>query len=155
MQVWAAVAAVSGWYLLGVSVTVGVVVYPSFDLVGSAEWARFHAAHSRAITAAVGPAWIVEGVATVGWLAAALVADRVGPAEVALAVVHAVVAGIPVALTVVAAIGVHRALAAPGLTVPARSALIRRLLVVDHLRSVGWGLAALTASAGLALAIRR
>lgn len=154
MWIWAAAAAVSGWYLLGVSATVGLVVYPSFDLVGSAEWPKFHAAHTRAITTAVGPGWVVEGVATAGWLAAALTSRPVGAGSVTVALVHALAAAVPVALTVGAAIGVHRALGAPALTAPARTAAVRRLLVVDHLRSGAWTLAALSASVGLALALR-
>lgn len=154
MWIWAAAAAVSGWYLLGVSITVGVVVYPSFDRVGPAQWAGFHAAHTRAITVVVGPGWVVEGLATAGWLVAVLTRSPVGAAAVTLALVHAVAAAGPVALTVGAAVGVHRQLGAPGLDVPGRSVLVRRLLVVDHLRSCAWALAALSASAGLLLASR-
>ena len=139
-SVWALVAAAAGWYLTGLAVTVALVVYPGFARVGADRWADHHRRHQSAITVAVAPAWAAEGIATVGWLVAA-VADG-GPA-VPLALVHAVAAGATVALTVAAAVPRHTALA--GGFDPVEH---RRLTAAHRWRTVAWAAAAAVATAG-------
>lgn len=136
---WPVLAAVSGWYLTGLAVTVAVVVYPSFALVGPERWTAFHRAHSRAVTRAVAPGWLLEGVATVGWWVAAA-GDGAGAA---LASVHAVAAAVTVALTVGLAVPCHTDLA-PGFA----AAPHRRLAVVHRWRTLAWSVAATSATAG-------
>jgi hypothetical protein len=55
-------------YLVGLGFTVAIVIYPSFHLVGSRQWARFHEAHERRNARAVAPAWIVQGIGSLWWL---------------------------------------------------------------------------------------
>jgi hypothetical protein len=152
VDIWfPAAAAVSGWYLLGVSVTVAAVVYPSFALVGAPEWPAFHTAHSRAIVLAVGPGWVVEGVGSVGWLVQSATSEPLDGWQLAPAVVHAVAAAATVVLTVAAAVPVHTRLGALR-DAPAATTL-RRLRVAHVVRTAAWAVAAATASVGLGLAI--
>ncbi|HEY7931889.1 MAG TPA: hypothetical protein VIC81_06465 [Acidimicrobiales bacterium] len=58
----------SDWYLVGLSVTVALVIYPSFRLVGKAQWLSFHRAHTRTIAIAVAPAWALQLATTLWWL---------------------------------------------------------------------------------------
>ncbi|MEQ3549416.1 hypothetical protein WIS52_02935 [Pseudonocardia nematodicida] len=61
----AVVQAAATLFLTGVAWTVQAVVYPAFAHVpAGAAWRRHHETHSRAITAVVGPPWVVQGVAT-------------------------------------------------------------------------------------------
>lgn len=142
-RAWPLLAAVSGWYLLGLSVTVALVVYPAFARVGAAEWSAYHRQHSSAITRAVGPAWLVEGAASVGWLLQRASADGDGWLT-ALALVHAVAAAASVVLTVAGAVPRHQALAG-GFDAVAHG----RLLSAHRWRTVAWVLAAVTATLGL------
>jgi hypothetical protein len=69
--------------LAGLVWVVQLVVYPSFLLVGAADrtgaaFAAVHAAHTRAVTWAVGPPWAVQGAS----LAALLVRDGLSPLRV-------------------------------------------------------------------------
>lgn len=136
-----ALAAISGWYLSGLAVTVAVVVYPAFARVGNESWADYHRAHQRAILAAVGPAWVLEGGAALGWLVTG--AGRAGLSG-ALPVIHAVAAGLTVLLTLAGAVPAHGRLT-PAFTAPAH----RRLLAAHRARTGAWVTAALAASAGL------
>ena len=142
-RAWPLLAAVSGWYLLGLSVTVALVVYPAFARVGAVEWPAYHRQHSSTITRAVGPAWLVEGVATVGWLVQRAGGNGSGWLTV-LALVHAVAAAATVALTVAGAVPRHQALAG-GFDPVAHG----RLLTAHHWRTAAWALAAVTATLGL------
>lgn len=58
----------ASWYLVGLSVTVGLVTYPSFARVGDADWVRFHDHHSVRISWAVGGAWAAQVLGLVWWL---------------------------------------------------------------------------------------
>lgn len=56
---------VSCLVLTGVALVVQVVVYPGLRTAGRAapgSWRLLHAEHSRRITLAVGPPWLVQGV---------------------------------------------------------------------------------------------
>lgn len=139
---WPLLAAVSGWYLLGLSVTVALVVYPAFARVGAAEWPDYHRQHSSAITRAVGPAWLVEGLATVGWLVQRGFVDG-GAWLTALALVHALAAAASVVLTVGGAVPRHQALAG-GFDAGAHG----RLLTSHRWRTLAWAIAAVTATLG-------
>lgn len=150
-RAWPLLAAVSGWYLLGLSVTVALVVYPAFARVGPDRWPAYHRLHSSAITRAVGPAWLVEGVATAGWLI-----DRLGwgwgwgwggdggGRLTVLALVHTAGAAATVGLTVAGAVPRHAALAA-GFDRAAHG----RLLVAHRWRTVAWTVAAVSATVAL------
>lgn len=91
-------------YLAGLSWVVLLVVYPSFALVGpTAQWSAFHAAHSRRIALAVGPAWAVQGAS----LAGLLLRDD----HLELVVPAALLAAATVLLTVARAVPAHQRLA--------------------------------------------
>ena len=62
------VTVISSWYLVGLSVTIALVVYPSFDLVDDASWPAFHRQHVARITWAVGPAWAAQALGLAWWL---------------------------------------------------------------------------------------
>lgn len=112
--------------LAAVGWLVQVVVYPSFALVGPAEWDRFHARHQRAIGLVVGPPWLAQGVVVVLLTLATGVPGAV-IAALALAVVG---------LTVLGAVPEHQRLGPGG--------DLRRLLRAKLTRTLVW-----TAAAGL------
>ncbi len=149
-----ALAAISGWYLSGLAVTVALVVYPAFARVGPDRWVAYHRAHQRGVLAAVGPAWALEGVATLGWLLTTLGSGSV-PGTLAiwqtlsrtLAIGHALAAAATVAATVLAAVPAHGSLATGF-----RARAHRRLLRAHRGRTLAWLSAALLATAGLATA---
>jgi hypothetical protein len=84
-------------YLLGLTAVVGFVTYPGFALVGHEQWAAFHAHHTRAITLAVGPAWLLQGVTSLWWLIADghQLAPWIHGAVVFAAVVATVIGAVP------------------------------------------------------------
>ncbi len=86
-------------YLSGLAVTVALVVYPGFRLVGESEWPRVHRAHVTRITWAVGPMWVLEGALSLWW------AVR-GP-DRAVAMGHLVAEALAVAVTVAGAVPRH------------------------------------------------
>lgn len=90
-------------YLVGLGLTVAVVVYPAFHLVGASQWLAYHDAHVRRISAVVAPAWAVQGVGSLWWLLD-------GPHRI-LATGHVVLATLAVALTVFEALPIHHRLA--------------------------------------------
>ena len=55
-------------YLTGVSWVVQLVTYPALKLVGKAEFARYHAAHTRGMGWVVGAPMVLE-LALAAWLA--------------------------------------------------------------------------------------
>jgi hypothetical protein len=55
-------------YLTGVIWVVQLVTYPALTLVGKPEFARYHAAHTRGMSWAVGAPMVAE-LALAGWLA--------------------------------------------------------------------------------------
>ena len=61
--------AIASWYLVGLSVTVALVVYPSFDLVDGSSWVAYHRHHVSRITWAVGAPWAAQVLGLVWWLA--------------------------------------------------------------------------------------
>lgn len=134
MSTAALVAAAAGWWLAGLGATVQATAYPAFADVAPASWAAHHAAHSRRITYAVGPAWVVQGAATAWWL----VSDFG-----LLSVVHAVAALAGVLLTVGLAVPAHRRLSA-GFT----PGVHRDLLRANLIRTVAFLAAAVVATAG-------
>ncbi|UZJ24044.1 hypothetical protein RHODO2019_12745 [Rhodococcus antarcticus] len=135
-MIQALVAAAAGWWLAGLGWTVQATAYPGFADVPADRWAAHHAAHSRRIVWAVGPAWVVQGGATAWWL---LTSFGV------LSVVHAVAALGGVLLTVAWAVPVHSRLG-DGFTADLGAALLR----ANAWRSVVFTAAAVLASAGAA-----
>jgi hypothetical protein len=120
--------------LAGVGWVVQHVVYPAFRLVGTAEWARYHAGHMRAITRVVALPWLVQGVSTV----ALLIVPPAG-GQLAAAVLAAL-ALVAVVVTVRTAVPAHGRLAAE--PDPADLALLLR---ANLARTLAW-----TGSTGLA-----
>ncbi len=114
--------------------TVSALVYPALAATPAEQWSGVHAAHSRRITPVVGVVYLAVVVACVGALVQALSAAVV----------------VAVALSAVALL-VTATLAAPlhgRLGSGRRTDLVRRLLVVDRVRTaaaVGALLAALLA----------
>jgi hypothetical protein len=127
--------AAASWYLLGLGVTVGAVVYPSFELIPEATWFGFHTHHSRRISYAVGGVWFAQAVGLIFWWISQLdTAEWFYCAGAALA---------SVIVTAVWAVVIHRELATG-----ARRHLLERLRVVHVVRTVCWaisGIAALVA----------
>lgn len=115
----ALVAACAGWWLAGLGWTVQATAYPAFADVPADRWAHHHAAHSRRITWAVGPAWVVQGVATAWWLVTSFGV---------LSALHAVGALAGVLLTVGLAVPGHSRLAR-GFTPEAHRDLLRTNVV--------------------------
>ena len=103
---WGRLLLASDADLLGLTAVVGFVTYPGFALVGPQQWSSFHAHHTRAIVAAVGPAWLVQGVASIRWLV-------VQPHRSAPWIHGALVAGAVVA-TIIGAVPQHDELARTG-----------------------------------------
>jgi hypothetical protein len=124
-------------YLAGLAWTVQLVVYPSFREVGpTPAWPAAHAAHSRRITVAVGPAWAVQGGCV-----AALLLLRPGP----LVLLTAALAALTVASTVAVQVPLHARLSR-GWDEAAATRLVRS----TWLRTAAW-----TAGAVCALALLR
>jgi hypothetical protein len=86
-------------YLCGLALTVALIVYPSFHLVGAGQWGAFHRHHLSRITWAVGPAWALQGALSLWWVAR-------GPHR-GLAATHLLLAGVAVVATVVGAMPRH------------------------------------------------
>lgn len=106
--------------LAAVGWLVQLVVYPSFALVGAAEWDRFHARHQRSIAVVVGPPWVAQAV-SVALLTLALGLPGAGLGALALA---------GVLITVLGAVPEHGRLT-PG-------ADLRRLLRANLARTLVW-----------------
>lgn len=132
----ALVAAAAGWWLAGLGWTVQATAYPGFADVPADRWTVHHAAHSRRIVWAVGPAWVVQGGATAWWLVTSFGA---------LPALHAVAALAGVVLTVAWAVPVHSRLGG-GFT----PELHRDLLRANAWRSLVFTAAAVLATLGAA-----
>lgn len=130
----ATAAAVSSLLLAGLIWVVHLVVYPAFALVGPAQWADYHRAHSQRITVAVGPPWALQGLSALG-----LLAVRPEPVPLALVLGHAVLVALPVVVTVLSSVPAHQRLSA-GPDDEARS----RLLGGNRLRVAAWTGSAVT-----------
>ena len=89
-------------YLVGLGLTVAIVVYPAFHLVGAGQWLAYHDAHVRRISAAVAPAWAIQGVGSLWWLLH-------GPHRL-LALAHVALAALAVVLTMFQALPIHHRL---------------------------------------------
>ena len=91
-------------YLVGLTFVVGIVVYPAFRSVGLHEWSDFHRQHSSAITIAVGPAWLAQGLLCAAWILN-------GPQR-GLALAHGLFALLGVVVTILGAVPQHNAITA-------------------------------------------
>ena len=112
--------------LAGLVWVVQLVVYPSFRLVGGGpSWPAFHAAHTRAVTRAVGPPWAVQG----GSLTALLLRD--GPTPLLL--VTGLLALTTVVVTVLVSVPLHTRLGRAY-----DDAAARRLVTTNWLRTAAW-----------------
>lgn len=125
---WLVIHLTAASALAGVAWVVQLVVYPAFAQVGRAEWAGYHARHTRAITRVVSVPWAVQVVSAV-----ALVLRP--PADnVAAAVGLAVLALVPVVATIAAAVPAHQRL-----TVAEDGASeVRTLLRANVVRCLAW-----------------
>jgi len=90
-------------YLVGLAFVVGIVIYPAFRSVGLHEWSEYHGQHSSAITVAVGPAWLAQGVLCAAWILN-------GPQR-AIALAHGLFALLGVVVTIFGAVPQHNAIA--------------------------------------------
>ena len=126
----------ASWYLVGLGVTVGTTIYPSFALVGDDEWPGFHRHHSDRISWAVGAAWVAQAVGIFWWF--------LSGAQLAAWWVTGVTAFAAVALTVAVAVHLHNQLGT------ARSSVVlRKLRLVHSVRTVLWLISALAATMAL------
>jgi hypothetical protein len=117
-------------YMTGVIWVVQVVLYPSFALVGEADWAAYHTAHSRRITPVVAPAMLAHPL-----VALALLAERPG----VLAAVNLALAGGLLLVTATVFARLHARLT---------RSTVDRLVRRNAPRAVAW-----TANTGVALAL--
>jgi hypothetical protein len=129
-------ASAASWYLVGLGVTVGTTIYPSFALVGDDEWPGFHRHHSDRISWAVGAAWVAQAVGIVWWF--------LSGAQLAAWWVTGVTAFTAVALTVAVAVHLHNQLGTARST-----AVLRRLHLVHAVRTLLWLISALTSTIAL------
>jgi hypothetical protein len=128
---WLLVHLVSATALVGVGWTVQLVVYPAFALVGPEQWAVYLARLTRAITWVVAVPWLAQGVSTLGLLLWPAVGGRLASFGLA------VLALVPVVVTVVSAVPAHGRLARGS-----RGEDLARLLRANLVRAVAWTLSA-------------
>jgi hypothetical protein len=131
--------------LVGLIWTIQVVHYPLFALVGRDAFAAYEAAHSARITAVIAVPWAVQGLTT----AALLVSSPEGLPRW-LVWTAAVLAAIPVAVTVLVSVPAHGALAG-GFDAAAHA----RLVGTNWLRTAAWTAHGAVAVAMLAVLLRR
>jgi len=138
VEIGIVLALAASWYLVGLSVTVALVVYPSFSLAAGDNWVEFHRHHSVKITWAVGPAWVVQAVGLAVWFLS-------GPHQtlVACCLSSATALG-AVLVTVFLAIPSHQRMSGCF-----NEAELGRLLSGHWLRTSFWVVAAGAATAGL------
>jgi hypothetical protein len=128
MTVVVLVHAASTLVLTGLIWTVQIVHYPLFALVGRDGFVAYEEAHSSRITSVLALPWLAQGVTT-AWL---LLAPPPG-APRWLVWAAAVLAAIPVAVTVGASIPAHQRLGR-GFDEEAHATLVR----TNWLRTVAW-----------------
>jgi hypothetical protein len=116
----------SSWYLVGLGLTVGLVIYPAFSIVGEQEWPKFHQQHSSRISWAVGPAWIAQAVGLVWWFFQ-------GGQSSLWWWVSGVIAALAVALTALFAVPIHNEIASNK-----TEFLVKKLQRIHSLRTVVW-----------------
>lgn len=138
MKTGIVMAVLASWYLVGLSVTVGLVIYPSFRIVNAEGWLQFHQHHSQRISYAVGLPWLVQAIGLSIWLI-------VDPGSTWIAwIVAAVAALATVVLTIIGAVPSHNRLS------EARTDdELHRLLVLHWIRTAAWIVAAVAATAAL------
>lgn len=124
--------------LAGIGWLTHLALYPLFRLVGTAEWTRYHRAHTRALGRVVALPWLAQGTTTVGLLVA--VPDGISPV---LVWVDAGLAAAAVLVTALRAVPLHGRLATGQ-----DGAAITALLRADLARSLVW-----TAGVGTAAAL--
>jgi hypothetical protein len=125
--------AASTWFLAGLVWLVQVVHYPLFSQVGRDGFVAYEAAHSARITRVLALPWAVQGATTL----MLLLAPPAGPSR-SLVWTCAVLAAIPVAVTVALSIPAHRQLG-QGFDEGAH----RRLVATNWLRTAAWTVHAL------------
>lgn len=145
MPMLAAIAhATSTLVLVGLIWTIQVVHYPLFVHVDAEVFSVFEAAHSRRITAVIAVPWAVQGLST----AALLLAPPSGVPRW-LVLTTAVLALIPVVVTVGWSVPAHTALA-DGFDAAAHA----RLVATTWWRTAAFTLGGVSATAVLVLALR-
>jgi hypothetical protein len=135
---WLVAHLVSVALLAGVGWVVQIVVYPGFERVGRAEWAAYHAGHTRGIARVVAVPWILQAVSTV----ALLVAPPSGQRLATLVLAALALAG--VAATVLVAVPAHRRLDGPERE---RRTELAVLLRANLVRTWAWTLSTALAAA--------
>jgi hypothetical protein len=127
MNLGVIITLIASVYLAGLSVTVGLVTYPSFRFVEDENWLSFHRHRSSRITWAVGPAWLSQALGLGIWLFA-------GPQQTWIAwALTGASALLAVLLTVFGAVPIHQQLRG-GFD----QTLNQRLLTYHWLRTIAW-----------------
>jgi len=126
--------AASSWYLVGLSMTVGLVNYPAFQLVGEREWALFHKHHSEKIAWAVGSAWVGQAAGLIWWFG-------LGGGGSILWWLTGSPAALAVALTAFSAVGIHNEI-----STDRQARNLHKLRIVHWVRTLCWVLAAVWVS---------
>ncbi len=132
-------------FMVGMIWTIQVVHYPLFALVGTAQFPAYEAAHSTRITAVIALPWAVQGLTTLALLLAP--PDGLPRPLIWSAAVLAVV---PVLVTVLASVPAHTALGS-GFDAVAHT----RLVATNWLRTAAWTAHGGVAVAMLAVLLRR
>lgn len=120
--------AASTWFLTGLIWTIQVVHYPLFAAVGEDRFVAYEAAHSTRITWIIAVPWALQGLTT----AALLVSPPDGVGR-GLVVALAVLAAIPVLVTMTRSIPAHTVLSG-GFDAAAHA----RLTSSNWLRTAAW-----------------
>lgn len=136
---------VSTVFLTGMIWTIQVVHYPLFSLVGPERFPAYESAHSARITAVIALPWAVQGLTTL----ALLLAPPAGLPR-ALIWVAAVLAALPVVVTVVASVPAHGVLG-DGFDAAAHA----RLVTTNWLRTAAWTAHTAVAIGMLVVLLRR
>lgn len=136
---------VSTVFLTGLIWTIQIVHYPLFALVGPDRFPAYEAAHSARITAVIALPWAVQGVTTLVLLLAP-------PAGLPRPLVWAaaVLAAVPVAVTVLASVPAHSVLG-DGFEAAAHA----RLVTTNWLRTAAWTVHSGVAIGMLVVLLRR
>jgi hypothetical protein len=141
----AAVHAASTLFLAGMIWTIQVVHYPLFAFVGEASFTSYEAAHSARITWVIVLPWALQGSTTL----ALLLASPPGLPRW-LIWTAAVLAAIPVVVTIVFSVPAHTVLGS-GFDAAAHT----RLVTTNWLRTAAWTVHGGVAMAILVLVLRR
>lgn len=118
------VNAAAAWFMTGLIWLIQVVHYPLFARVGAAGYRDYQAAHQTLVTLVVGPAMLVEAMAT-----AMLVLSRRDPWTIGAAALLAIIW----ASTAFLQVPMHDVLA-DGFDVEAHA----RLVQTNWIRTIGW-----------------